>query len=66
MSPDELSAQLDEAAERAAQQGYEMYQLVPGSAAALALRALVGKDLADIVRDRVKAEQQSDRPSQAA
>ena len=66
MSDADLSAQLDEAAEREAQRGYEMYQLIPGSEAALALRALVGNDLVDIVRDRIEAGQKSERSSEAA
>ena len=66
MSDADLSAQFEEAAEREAQRGYEMHQLVPGSDVALALRALVGDDLVDIVRARVETEKQSDQPSQAA
>jgi len=66
LSDADLRDQFAEAAEAEAQRGYEMHQLVPGSDVALALRALVGNDLVDIVRARVEAEQQSDQPSQAA
>ena len=66
MSDVDLSDQFAEAAEAEAQRGYEMYQLVPGSDVALALRALVGNDLVDIVKARLQAEQQNDQPSQAA
>jgi len=63
MTPaEELRSQFKEAAEREARRGYEMYQLVPGSEAALALQALVGPDLLAIVRE----SQPADKPSQAA
>lgn len=65
MSGADLRDQFAEAAEREAQRGYEMYQLVPGSDVALALRALVGDDLINIVRES-QAEKADDQPSQAA
>lgn len=66
MSPADLRARFAVAAEREAQRGYEQCPLVPGSDAALALRALVGNDLVDIARARLAAEQQNEQPSQAA
>jgi hypothetical protein len=57
MTPAELRAQFSEAAEAEAERGYRMYQLVPESDVALALRALVGNDLINIVRARLAREQ---------
>jgi hypothetical protein len=66
MTDADLRDQFAAAAEAEAQRGYEMHQLVPGSDVALALRALVGDDLINIVRAGIEAEKRSDRPSQAA
>lgn len=60
MTPDEFRAQFAEAAEAEAERGFREHPLIPGSDAALALRALVGDDLVNIVRARV-AEQQDER-----
>lgn len=56
----ELLAQFAEVAEREARRGEEECPLIPGSDAALALQALVGDDLINIVRARLDAERSSE------
>jgi len=66
MTSADLRDQFAEAAEAEAQRGYEMHQLVPGSEAALALQALVGDGLINIVRESQAEKQAASKPSQAA